>query len=670
MQKYCHFFCFCTYLTSFCTILWNKICTFAPRFEYKSTVKLKIKTKNFDIMKKILVFTIILFSCLSANAAVHIKSAEGWLESAFVEFTTLEGYTDYNVYVRPEGGSYTKLDKELLRSYSDYCRADALGLPAGNYQLKVVPVKNNADVEAQASETKILAVRAHDRNGFAHFNWHEGVGAYKDNGALKDGAQVIYVYKGNAKTVTADIQVEDPKKYPKTTLTGIQAILKGYEKGRESNPLCIRIIGTLEGGDVDEFGSSEEGIQIKCKEGIAMNITIEGVGNDATIRGFGFLIRASKSVEMRNLAIMSCLDDGVSLDTDNSNIWLYHLDVFYGRNKGGDQKKGDGSIDVKSDSKYVTVSYNHLWDTGKSCMCGMKSESGPNYICYHHNWFDHSDSRHPRVRTMSVHVYNNFFDGIAKYCAGSTTASSVFVECNYFKNAHNPMLISMQGTDTKNGTDEKNAPTFSSEDGGIIKAYNNVMVGSTTKPAYYSATNTVHFDAYLAQTRDEQVPSTVTAKQGGAKYNNFDTNSSVMPAITPDDPNQIPEIVTGTHGAGRMFHSDINFSLANFTPSDYDISTELSNLIVNYTSSLQGIFGTDWNNVPDPAPVTATPMITDNSLSFSGNVLYNPNRKVIRIYAISGACAGTTSRETIAVDHLPAGTYIAVTTDGALRFAK
>ena len=623
-------------------------------------------------MKKILVLTIIFFSCLSANAAVQIKSAEGWLESAFVEWTTLSGYSDYNVYVRPEGGEYKVLDKQLLRSYSDYCRADALGLPAGNYQLKVVPVKDNADVDAEASETKLLAVRAHDRNGFAHFNWHEGVGAYKDNGALKDGAQVIYVYKGNAKTVTADIQVEDPNKYPKTTLTGIQAILKGYEKGRESNPLCIRIIGTLEGGDVDEFGSSAEGIQIKSKEGIAMNITIEGVGNDAVIRGFGFLIRASKSVEMRNLAIMSCLDDGVSLDTDNSNIWLHHLDVFYGKKGSGDKAKGDGAIDVKSDSKYVTVSYCHLWDTGKSHLCGMKSESGPNYICYHHNWFDHSDSRHPRVRTMSVHVFNNYFDGVAKYCVGATTGASVFVENNYFLNCSHPMLISMQGTDTKNGADESDAPTFSKENGGIIKAFNNVYAGSRSiEMSYYDATkNPVHFDAYLAQTRDEQVPSTVTAKFGGSKYDNFDTNASVMPAITPDDPNQIPEIVTGTHGAGRMFHGDLDFSLKNFAPADYNISNELSNLIVNYKSSLQGIFGTDWNNLPDPAPITATPMITDNSLSFRGNVLYNPNRKVIRIYAISGACAGTTSRETIAVDHLPAGTYIAVTTDGALRFNK
>lgn len=623
-------------------------------------------------MKKILVLTIIFFSCLSANAAVHIKNAKGWLESAFVEFSTLEGYTDYNVYVRPEGGDYKVLDKQLLRSYSDYCRADALGLPAGNYQLKVVPVKDNADVEAQASETKLLAVSAHDRRGFAHSNWTQGVGAYKDNGELKDNAIVLYVYKGNAKTISADIQVEKAGK-PMTTCTGIQAIINGYQKGNETRPLDVRILGLLQATDMDEFGSSSEGVQIKGKNADAvLNMTIEGVGDDATIRGFGFLVRNSKSVEIRNLAIMSCMDDGVSLDTDNSNIWLHHLDVFYGKKGSGDKAKGDGAIDVKSDSKYVTVSYCHLWDTGKSHLCGMKSESGPNYICYHHNWFDHSDSRHPRVRTMSVHVFNNYFDGVAKYCVGATTGSSVFVENNYFLNCSHPMLISMQGTDTKNGTDEKDAPTFSKENGGIIKAFNNVYAGTRTiEMSYYDATkNPVHFDAYLAQTRDEQVPSNVTAKLGGSKYDNFDTNSSVMPDITPDDPNDIPEIVTGTHGAGRMFHGDLNFSLANFAPADYAISSELSNLIVSYQSSLQGIFGTEWNNLPDPAPETALAMVTDNSLSFSANCLHNPKGKLIRIYAINGACAGSTSRETVAVDHLPAGTYIAVTKDGALRFNK
>ena len=38
-----------------------------------------------------------------------------------------------------------------------------------------------------------------------------------------------------------------------------------------------------------------------------------------------------RQVEFRNFAIMRCLDDAMSLDTENSNIWIHHLDLFYGR---------------------------------------------------------------------------------------------------------------------------------------------------------------------------------------------------------------------------------------------------------------------------------------------------------------------------------------------------
>ena len=73
-------------------------------------------------------------------------------------------------------------------------------------------------------------------------------------------------------------------------------------------PLAIRIIGTIEAADMDKFSSSAEGLQIKGKSAYAeMNITLEGVGNDATIRGFGMLIRNCKSVEVRNLGIMLCM---------------------------------------------------------------------------------------------------------------------------------------------------------------------------------------------------------------------------------------------------------------------------------------------------------------------------------------------------------------------------
>lgn len=108
----------------------------------------------------------------------------------------------------------------------------------------------------------------------------------------------------------------------------------------------------------------------------------------------------------------------------------------------------------------------------------MKSESTDNYITYHHNWFDHSDSRHPRIRTCSVHVYNNYYDGNAKYGVGIIMGASCFVESNYFRNCKYPMLISGQGSDVATGG------TFSGEAGGVIKAYGNIMSGQKAFVSY------------------------------------------------------------------------------------------------------------------------------------------------------------------------------------------
>ena len=625
-------------------------------------------------MKKHFLFLFALCVITPTYAAVTINRAAGWLESAFVEWAHVSGAADYSVKVisLDDETSYN-LDQSLIRFYDSYVRADALGLKPGRYQLQVIPTlecgtgASSEMIEgAKPSTTEELVVKAHDRNGFAHFNYPNGVGAYKNDGTLKDGAKVLYVHAGNAATIETDVVIDS--KGQTRHCVGLQHIITAYEKGYANQPLDIRIIGTVEASQLDSMGSKEEGLQIKGKVEVPMNITLEGVGNDAVIRGFGILVRQAESLELRNFAVMTALDDCISLDTKNDHVWVHHIDGFYSRpGSASDQKKGDGTIDVKSDSKHVTVAFNHFWDTGKSTMCGMKSESGPNYITYHHNWFDHSDSRHPRIRTMSVHIYNNYYDGVAKYGVGVTTGASAFVENNYFRNTPRPMLISMQGTDTKNGADEKDSPTFSKEDGGIIKAFNNTFVGSKTLVYYNAGSAPVHFDAYLAQTRDEQVPAEVTAKQGGSTYDNFDTNPSVMPAITPDAPDDVPAILKGEFGAGRMEHGDVTFEFTSSDDTSYDINTALSSLITNYTSSLRGILGED-DVIIIPDAITYT--LTDNDLYFDGTYLHNPSGKVLRIYAVSGACLGSTTATQTGVDYLPAGQYIAVTKDGAIRFMK
>lgn len=522
------------------------------------------------------------------NSGVEITEAGGWLESVYAEWNIYDGATAYNVYIK--GGlydEYTLIDRELVRNYGTYGRADVVGLPAGSgYSLKVVPVTDGAEDVTKASTADAMTVMPYDRSGFAHLNY-QGVGAYNDDGTLKADARVLYVTGQTAKTVTLDVITK--KNNGTETFTGLQAIINAYQKGLETRPLDVRIVGLIRDTEMDDLISAE-GLQVKGKNNtIPMNITIEGIGEDAAIWGFGLLLRNAVSVELRNFGIILCMDDCVSLDTDNKNCWIHHLDLFYGKAGGdSDQAKGDGSIDIKNDSQYITVAYNHFLDCGKTSLCGMKSETGPNYIDYHHNWFNHSDSRHPRVRTMTVHVWNNYYDGCAKYGVGATAGSSVFVENNYFRDSKNPMLASQQGTDAKGDG------TFTGDAGGMIKSFGNVYAEKGKSSNFTSITqhdSATDFDCYEASSRDEQVPESYVTKVGGTAYNNFDTDPELMYGYTPAAAADVPSIVTGYWGAGRLNKGDFRWTFDNTADdADYNVITEMKTALENYQSTLVGWF--------------------------------------------------------------------------------
>lgn len=525
------------------------------------------------------------------NIAGHVQITEagGWFETAYVKWNHFDGATNYEVYVKGENlTDWTRLDYQLVRNYGNYGRADMPGLKAGSYMLKVVPVVGGKANEAAASETAALEVRAHNRGGFAHFNYPDGVGAYKNDGTLKDGARILYVNAKNAKTVSLPVCVSN-KEPNGTVQTGLGTILKAYEKNLETRPLAIRVIGKITDADMDALLSDVKGLQLKGKgDGTAYNVTIEGIGDDATFHGFGVAILKSTGVEVRNIGFLWFNDDGLSIK-GSTHCWIHNNDVFYGKpGSASDQKKGDGSMDIKDNSQYVTFSYNHFWDSGKTSLCGMKSETGPNYLTYHHNWFDHSDSRHPRVRTMSVHIYNNYFDGVAKYGAGATTGADLFVEANYFRDTKYPIMSSLQGTDILGDGGGDGSGTFSTEDGGSIKAYGNVMCGLYWyRP--YSDKNTVEFDCWEAPTRDAQMPSSIVAKKGGDTYSNWDTNKSLMYDYTADKAEDVPSIVKGIYGAGRINHGDFKWRFNNNTQDkNYEVIQALSDAIKAYDSYLIG----------------------------------------------------------------------------------
>ena len=64
-----------------------------------------------------------------ATGHVEITEAKGWQESLYLKWAPFAGAEAYNVYVK--GGQYTeytRIDRELVRDYGSYARADIPGL--------------------------------------------------------------------------------------------------------------------------------------------------------------------------------------------------------------------------------------------------------------------------------------------------------------------------------------------------------------------------------------------------------------------------------------------------------------------------------------------------------------------------------------------------------------
>lgn len=515
------------------------------------------------------------------NENVVILNSYGDLETASVEWQGVKDASGYNVYYKEDGeadSKYRQLDSELIREYSSYFRADVLGVEEGSYVIKVVPLFDGKENKSKSAVTSSIDVKSHTREGFAFSKdsaMGTGSGGYNDDGTVAEDATILYVTADNINTIKADVITNS--KGAKTTCTGLVDILSKRQKGYDKSHLIIRIIGEIKASDISGLNSSGY-LQLKG----CYNLTLEGVGEDATVNGWGILIRGARNVEVRNLGIMLFPDDGISLDTDNENIWIHNNDIFYGvAGSDADQAKGDGSADVKGKSTNVTISYNHFWDSGKSSLCGM-SDSEEFFVTYHHNWFDHSDSRHPRIRVGTIHIYNNYFDGNSKYGVGVTKGSSAFVEANEFRNCKYPMLSSLQGSDIAGNS----KGTFSGEAGGMIKAYNNSITGE--KALVYAQDDAVQFDAYLAESRDEVVPASYKTVSGKTTYNNFDT-SSKMYEYEADDVEDVVDNVT-TY-AGRVNGGDFEWTFTKADDESSSVNKELMKKLLSYKSDVVSIGG-------------------------------------------------------------------------------
>ncbi len=248
-------------------------------------------------------------------------------------------------------------------------------------------------------------------------------------------------------------------------------------------PLVIHVSGT---------------IAITSKQGVRPDKTILGVGSNPTITGGGLDFYKSYNVIVRNLTFVDAEDDAINVGQQSHHIWIDH-NTFV--------SPVDGSIDVVRGADYVTVSWNHFAGTDKSMLIGhsdgaSSTDVGHLKVSIHHNWFDGSRQRHPRVRFGEpVHVYNNLFDTNELYGVASTMNAGVLLEGNSFANVPHPCFSTSGYADSGPGRLVQRANIFTSS--GPCEAG-----GTVTEPA-----------TYYPYTLDpaSSVPSLVRAGAGAGK---------------------------------------------------------------------------------------------------------------------------------------------------------
>ncbi|GAB4378751.1 MAG: hypothetical protein Kow0042_27480 [Calditrichia bacterium] len=171
--------------------------------------------------------------------------------------------------------------------------------------------------------------------------------------------------------------------------------------------------------------------------GVESHKTILGVDNKGVISGGGLHISGKSNIIIQNLLFENSVDDAINIQESSHHIWIDHCDFTAAH---------DGLVDIKRGSEYITVSWNKFYNHHKTCLLGHSDNNGAQdsthlLVTYHHNWFNGTVSRHPRVRFSGLtHVYNNYYNNNS-YGVASTMHARVLVENNYFFMVTDPTLV-------------------------------------------------------------------------------------------------------------------------------------------------------------------------------------------------------------------------------------
>ncbi|OLF12166.1 pectate lyase [Actinophytocola xinjiangensis] len=225
--------------------------------------------------------------------------------------------------------------------------------------------------------------------------------------------------------------------------------------GRETEPS-----GPLE--DARVASAANQTARMKLKVG--SDTTIVGLGRHAVLEGVNLHVDRADNVIIRNLTFVDAADcfprwdptDGASGEwnslydnvsvTGSTHVWVEGNTFTDGDNPDSAQpihfgrpyQVHDGQLDLTNGSDLITVSWNAFTGHDKTMLIGSTNnpatDRGRLNVTVHHNLFDTTLQRLPRVRFGQVHVYNNHYrvsDDLV-YALGVGVESGIVAQANVF----------------------------------------------------------------------------------------------------------------------------------------------------------------------------------------------------------------------------------------------
>lgn len=240
----------------------------------------------------------------------------------------------------------------------------------------------------------------------------------------------------------------------------LAAYLKAYDPavwGRTKVPT-----GSMEAARVASYHKQDARVTIL----IPSNTTIVGADTGASVIGANFMIKNANNVIIRNIQFENAFDcfpqwdptdgtngnwnsqyDNVSI-VGSQHVWIdhnsftdaNHLDAQEPKYFDRFYEQHDGQLDITKGADLVTVSWNHFSNHDKTMLIGGQDTSavdvGKLRITIHHNYFENTGQRLPRVRFGQVHIYNNYYNETANsaflYALGVGVSSQIFAQNNVY----------------------------------------------------------------------------------------------------------------------------------------------------------------------------------------------------------------------------------------------